>query len=398
MIPRIDSHVGIGAYATGSQGIGGSIRDTPESFRVDEVISDGALASIREGPGYAVYVLEKRNIDTAHALSGILDKTGIRLKALGLKDASAVTRQFVCSVGRGRSLERFAAERFSIERIGFARRPLSKRDMVGNGFRIRISGHGPGLEDFAEHGRILNFYGYQRFGSRRPVTHLVGEAILRRDFGRAVELILSYAPWHGSGEDAGVRRDLSDAANYRRCLGTVPPRMDTERAVLRGMVEHGDPLRALRSIPVQMRRFYVQAYQSYLFNRTLSEAFAQGEDLFGPREDDVCFGADGAIGKSAGEPGSRLAVPFVGHSYYRKTRFHRHVSAVLESEGVSPGDFFIKEMQEVSGEGGFRQSAIRCTGYAAGGDTVEFTLSRGSFATILLREIMKPADPILAGF
>jgi len=29
---------------------------------------------------------------------------------------------------------------------------------------------------------------------------------------------------------------------------------------------------------------------------------------------------------------------------------------------------------------------------------VNFTLSRGSYATILLREIMKPEDPFIAGF
>jgi tRNA pseudouridine13 synthase len=29
---------------------------------------------------------------------------------------------------------------------------------------------------------------------------------------------------------------------------------------------------------------------------------------------------------------------------------------------------------------------------------VEFSLSRGSFATILLREIMKPKNPMTAGF
>ena len=28
--------------------------------------------------------------------------------------------------------------------------------------------------DFSEHNKILNFYGYQRFGSKRPVTHLIG--------------------------------------------------------------------------------------------------------------------------------------------------------------------------------------------------------------------------------
>jgi len=29
---------------------------------------------------------------------------------------------------------------------------------------------------------------------------------------------------------------------------------------------------------------------------------------------------------------------------------------------------------------------------------VQFSLSRGSFATVLLREIMKPQDPMIAGF
>ena len=55
-------------------------------------------------------------------------------------------------------------------------------------------------------------------------------------------------------------------------------------------------------------------------------------------------------------------------------------------------------MQEVSSEGGFRQAAIHCYDYSSCDDVVEFSLSRGSFATILLREIMKPQDPMIAGF
>ena len=73
-------------------------------------------------------------------------------------------------------------------------------------------------------------------------------------------------------------------------------------------------------------------------------------------------------------------------------------SKILQQEEISPKDFFIKEMQEASSEGGFRQAAIQCTNYSANDNVVEFSLSRGSFATILLREIMKPNDPILAGF
>jgi len=55
-------------------------------------------------------------------------------------------------------------------------------------------------------------------------------------------------------------------------------------------------------------------------------------------------------------------------------------------------------MQEVSSEGGFRQASIHCSDYFSNKNNVEFSLSRGSFATILLREIMKPDDPIAAGF
>ena len=61
-------------------------------------------------------------------------------------------------------------------------------------------------------------------------------------------------------------------------------------------------------------------------------------------------------------------------------------------------DFFSKEIQETSNEGGFRQATIKCEGFSIMEPFVSFTLSRGSYATILLREIMKPSDPIVAGF
>ena len=55
-------------------------------------------------------------------------------------------------------------------------------------------------------------------------------------------------------------------------------------------------------------------------------------------------------------------------------------------------------MQAVSDEGGFRQAAIKCQSFSVTEPFVSFTLSRGSYATILLREMMKPSDPIAAGF
>jgi len=398
VIPNLDSEIGITVYSTKFNGIGGKIRVEPEDFQVTELISERAQNSINDQEGYAVYKLKKKKIDTNHALSDVFRKKGIRLKSLGLKDASAITEQFVCSGNKGKIIENFSTDKYSLEKIGFVKKPLSKKDMVSNHFKIKISDCSNGLSSFTQYNKILNFYGYQRFGSKRPVTHLIGKAILQRDFKKAVELILSFTSPYDSKENTEIRQKLSDRENYEKYFDQVPYQMDIERIVLKKMIEHDDALRAIRSIPISLRRFYIQAYQSFIFNLSLSSAFSDGENLFEAQPSDVCFDFHGIIGKFVKGLDQRLALPFVGYSYYKKTRFNYQISKILEQEEISPKDFFIKEMQEVSSEGGFRQAAIHCFDYLANDTMLEFSLSRGSFATILLREIMKPKDPIIAGF
>lgn len=397
MIPKFDSQIGISVYCTEFEGIGGKIKIIPEDFEVSEVISEKTFQQISDTGDYAVYKLKKKNIDTNHALTDVFQKTGLRLKALGLKDAFATTDQFVCSNKKGKFINSFSTARYSIENIGFVKKPLSKKNMIGNHFKIKINDCKEGLSNFNEYEKILNFYGYQRFGSKRPVTHLVGKAIVQRDFEKAIDLILSFTSPFDSKENNEIREKLNDKSNYSKHFDQLPSQMDIERIVLKTIIETSDPQIAIRSIPLSLRRFYVQAYQSFLFNCTLSSAFIEGE-LLEPQEGDVCFDSMDILGKYVKCSEQRLTIPFVGYSYYKKTRFDYYVSKILETEEISPKDFFIKEMQEVSNEGGFRQASISCSDYSSNGNLVEFTLSRGSFATIVLREIMKPIDPISAGF
>jgi len=397
VIPTIDSQIGISVYSTKFNGVGGRIRDEAENFKVDEVLSEKSLNSINQQDGYAVYKLKKKKIDTNHALSDIFRKKGIRLKALGLKDASAITEQFVCSDSKNKSIESYSSEKYSLEKIGFAKKPLSKKDMIANHFSIKISDC-EDFSDFTEYDKILNFYGYQRFGSKRPVTHLIGKALLHRNFKKAIELIISFTSPYDSKENTEIREKLSDKSNYKKYFDQVPSQMDIERIVLQEMIEHDNEQNAIHAIPLSLRRFYIQAYQSFLFNHALSAAFADGENLFAAQEGDVCYDFHGILGKYVKGLDQHLALPFVGYSYYKKTRFDFQISKILKTEEITPKDFFIKEMQEISSEGGFRQAVIQCTDYSSKDTTVDFTLSRGSFATILLREIMKPQDPILAGF
>jgi len=72
---------------------------------------------------------------------------------------------------------------------------------------------------------------------------------------------------------------------------------------------------------------------------------------------------------------------------------------MLSEEGLTPSNFFVREMQELSVEGGFRQLSLMVSeiNYGNTGE-IKFRLPIGAYATTLLRELMKPSNPIKAGF
>ena len=398
MIPEIDSELGLSVYSTKFSGSKGKIKQSNEDFEVSEVISEKALHAISEDSGHSVYLLRKNGIDTSHALRDVEKRYGLMLRALGLKDSNAVTEQFVQTKTMSRSLEKIEGKKYSLKRIGFSKKPIAKQDMLGNKFRIKISDSINDISKFTEYDKILNFFGYQRFGSRRPITHLVGKAIIQKNYQDAVDFLLGYSSKYDSEENNHYRKLISERKSDSEVIDQLPKSMDIEITVLKSLAKSNDQKTTIREIPLQMRRFYVQAYQSYIFNKTLSMAFEYEEDLFLPQENDVCYDRSNKLGKFQNDPGQRLTVPLVGHSYFKKTRFDYYIQKVLEQEEVSPSEFLIKDFQEISIEGGFRNSSIQCDGFQTSNDIVEFQLSRGSYATIIMREILKPQDPLSCGF
>jgi len=398
VIPKIDHELGLSVYSTKFPGCSGKIKLQNEDFKVKEIISEKSKKLISDNDGFAVYLLKKNGIDTTHALADVKKRFGLVLKSLGLKDSSAVTEQYVYSMTKINSVEKIEGRKYNLKLIGFTKKPLSKKDMIGNHFIITINSLSKNIDEFSEFNNILNFFGYQRFGSKRPITHIVGKKIVQKDFKGAVDVILNTSSQYDTTQNNEIRNIISQSRNYSEIIDKIPKSMDIELAVMQEMKESNDPVKAIRSIPLQMRRFYVQAYQSYLFNRTISEAFEYGENLFEPESGDVCFDKNAIIGKFQNDESQKLAIPLVGHSYYKKTRFDFHIQKVLFDEAVSTKDFLIKELQVVSIDGGFRNALLTCTNYSLNDNIVGFTLSRGSFATIVLREIMKPTEPLLAGF
>jgi tRNA pseudouridine13 synthase len=413
-IPQIDSRAGIDCYCTSFAGTGGSIKQGSEGFMVSELVDESLDISLsyHESHRYPLYILEKQDIDSNHALFEIERELHMRFRVMGIKDAKAVTTQYA---GMERVMRNPPAELRSrhtrLTLKGFTKHPLEKRFLAGNKFEIRIYNvRSSDLSSFVPQiSKVGNFYGLQRFGSERLVTHLVGREIVKRNFIQAVELLLSYTTEFDTQMSREIRNRCADPRNYRQVLKMLPRGMDIERQVLSALVAGRNAIAALRAVPIMIRRLFVQAYQAYIFNRCLSRAIMRGEDLLQPQTGDLCFEMEGpaTFGRIIKyNPNSKTklvpAIRMAGYTFQPgKGRFENITRAILqEEEVVAPKDFYIKEMQELSHQGGFRQAPLWCTDFWYERDPlrVSFKLPKGSYATTLLREIIKPDDPIRSGF
>ena len=413
-ISQIDSRAGIGCYCTSFAGTGGSIKQGSEGFMVSELVNESLDISLsyNENHRYPLYILEKRDIDSNHALFEIERELHMRFRVMGIKDAKAVTTQYA---GMERVMRNPPAELKSrhtrLTLKGFTKHPLQKKFLAGNKFEIRIYNvRSSDLSGFVPHiGKVGNFYGLQRFGSERLVTHLIGREIVKRNFIQAVVLLLCHTTEFDTQMSREIRNKCVDPSNYRQVLKMLPRGMDIERQVLSALVAGRDTIAALRAVPITIRRLFVQAYQAYIFNRCLSRAVMEGEDLLQPQTEDLCFEMEGpaTFGRIIKyNPSSKTklvpAIRMAGYTFQPgKGRFENITRAIMqEEEEVSAKDFYIKEMQELSHQGGFRQAPLWCTDFRYERDplTVSFKLPKGSYATTLLREIIKPGDPIRSGF
>jgi len=416
VVPKIDRLAGIECYCTGFTGTGGSIKQGSEDFGVSELVDESFGGNISPAfdhrHSYPLYVLEKHDIDSNHALFEIERECGIKLRVMGMKDAKAITTQYAGADRVIKSPPRELKSRHTrLILKGFTKRPIGREFLAGNRFEIAI--RDPHFQDLSgllpEITRIGNFYGLQRFGSERLVTHLVGKEIVRRNFRRAVELLLSYTTEYDTPMNKEIRSKSADPGSYRQVLKMLPNGMDIERQVLTALVAGKDSVSALRAVPITIRRLFVQAYQAYIFNKSLGTAVMNGEDLLQPVAGDLCFELEGqaTFGRlikydPASDTKMVPAIRMAGYTFQPgKGRFENITKAILQEEGMTAKDFHIKEMQELSQQGGFRQAPLWCMDLLYKQQSpleVSFKLPKGSYATTLLREIIKPEDPIKSGF
>ncbi|MFB6105511.1 MAG: tRNA pseudouridine(13) synthase TruD [Halobacteriaceae archaeon] len=424
----IERRVGMEWYASDADGTGGRLRDRPEDFRVWE-IEDFEVRPVDADPGAYPHVVFRATLrgwdtnDFARALSSDLGVSRERVSWAGTKDKDAVTTQLfsVRGVDPGALPAPGDAD---VEVLGRAGRGLRFGDLAGNRFEVRVrDAEAPENADAVTAdlrtfggGRVAvpNYFGHQRFGSRRPVTHAVGLAVVREDWRGAVRAYLGDPSEHEPPETRAARRAAEDAFDGDGNWSDVAERfhggLRFERSMCHALAAGESYRAALERVPSNLQRLFVNAAQSYVFNRVVSERMERGLPLAEPVAGDVVAFARTVDG---------LAVPDADRTQRvdadRLRTVRRHCErgrafvtaplvgtettlgdgdpgdverAVLDEVGLAPADF------ELPGEfhsTGTRRAVLLRVDPTVTRDplTLSFALPKGSYATVLCREYLK---------
>ncbi|MBT3351600.1 MAG: tRNA pseudouridine(13) synthase TruD [Nitrospinaceae bacterium] len=406
-------------------GTGGVIRTEPEDFRVEEISLNQP-----EGVGEHLYLrVEKRGVSTLEVLRKLCGLLGVDEKSAGyagMKDARAVTRQWISILSPAPSTERKLRNLgnelptgVTVLEIKRGRSKLRRGDLRGNRFDIRIRRPRSGVEDSArETLKILslrgvpNAFGPQRFGARKNSAE-VGRALALGDWGRAVECLLGRC-LEGGGEEAdreGQSRADEAAERFRDgdLIGSrrlYPESWRAEQRVLAAMIDGASPEKAMRTITRRERALFASAFQAAVFNVCLAQRMAgdthaeilAGDVVVNHRSEKIR-----RVGDPAKERAARVAFeisptgPLIGEKMLEARGVPGEVEArVFQELGVAP-DSVSGGLVRMGARGGRRSYRARLNVLnvveEAGDLRLQFELPPGAYATEVLREVMKVEPP-----
>jgi tRNA pseudouridine13 synthase len=433
-VPEIEKQIGVNLYSTDTDGLGGQLRQEVEDFIVKEITN---REEGQEGK-YLILELVKRDWDTHHftrTLAKILKISQKRISVAGTKDKRALTTQKISIFDIDASeIEKVHLKDIELKVLGRSRKPVELGDLWGNDFIITIRNIARSTEEAGKllekttneivaQGGVPNFFGIQRFGSVRPVTHLVGKTIVEGNFEKAAMLYIAEPFPYEPEETKQARQFVKETRNFKEGLKIYPLRLGHERAMMNHLIANPDDFAgAFLVLPKNLYRIFVHGYQSYIYNTILCRRIEKGLPLNQAVEGDiVCFKNElGLPDSSKTEKVTAETVNAMNNLIKRKrafitaplpgydTEFASGVpgeieQAVLEELKVPLQGFNIEEIPEMSSKGARREILLQVEPkFEVNEDelnpgkskaVLEFMLPKGSYATTVLREYMK-VDPL----
>jgi len=419
-----ESELGLEVYATaGVPGIGGKLRKAAEDFVVDEI---SLLPPEAPDGKYVVAKIWHRNWEANRLVRRLASNLRIgrgKVGFAGTKDGRSVATQLMSFDAPIEAVAELAIPDVRIVEPYRARRMVTIGDLIGNRFEIKVSDIPDGIDiagtctsvrtQLDELGGFPNFFGPQRFGSVRPITHLIGKDLIRGDIEGAVMKYIANPSEEEESEANDARAALQETRDFEKALREFPAKLTFERMMIGHLKDRPeDYLGALRRLPKNLLMMFVHAYQSYLFNRMLSERMRRGLSIRLPEIGDLILPLNKAGLPDRDNPISvdeanlpkalancREKKAFVGGLLYgTESEFAGGEMGEIErkmiaSEGIERPDFQIVGLREAS-SGGTRRELMAIykdfsMSFGQNEASFSFTLNKGCYATALLREFMK---------
>ncbi|MCQ2056342.1 MAG: tRNA pseudouridine(13) synthase TruD [archaeon] len=420
-----EAAVGMHYYLTDIDGTGGRIKVCPEDFVVKEM----SLYPAKKTDGHFVIAdVTSKNWETnrlIRLLSRTMRISREKIGFAGTKDKRAVTTQtmsFNCPL-ENMSCVNLKDVEFS--NIYTSNRSVKIGDLIGNTFDIKVKKCSAELgkiksvihtifSNITKVGGFPNYFGVQRFGVNRPITHIIGELIVRGNLKKAIETYLSY---HSDDEDIEVqitRKKFCECdGDYASIINEMPKTMGFEKTIAEHLIKKPeDYIGAIAKMPSNLQMMFVHAYQSYLFNLMLSKRMERSIPLNDPIEGDIVLPLDengcpihenpvlttskniDLVKHQIYNKRACIAITIFGaNSVFAEGEMGEIERKVIEQEKITKDDFIITGLPHCTSKGSKREiicpiwtfeSAVNSEGY-----NVKFSLPKGNYATCLMREFMK---------
>ncbi len=398
----VDKLVGLNCWITDFPAIKGKIRERYEDFIVEEILPDGTVLELKkpklkpsglEGL-FTHFILIKKGISNFDAIITIADKLHVPLSYFfysGNKDKDAVTVQRVAvwGVPPEKLMTLNLPANINIASPIRELRRIHIGEHKGNRFTILIRDIGYENKSVLEEllhvlrkAKLPNYFGYQRFGIVRPITHIVGKLFVMRRYRDAILTYIAAPSLIDDDELLNAKGRILEG-DYKSALKEIPKKvMRYESEILHNIIRlKEDWIKVTKCIPSFLLRIFIEAYQGYIFNKIISKLICENRGIVLDMD-------------------KTKMIPLVGYKMIEKTTNNSLlsiISSVLEEEKINIGLFKNKQFPPLSIKGGSRPALFspkfseiklietnnKLNLY------LRFILGKGQYATIVLREILK---------
>ena len=421
--------IGINTFFTDTTGINGKIKVNPEDF---EVLEKSNYPPEKKDAKFVIAEITSTNWETnnlVRELSHHLHISRKRINFAGTKDKRAKTKQLISIYkAKKEDVSKIKIKDVEITNIYYSDKPVKIGNLIGNSFKIKIRNISKNInqnqlektiKQIQENGGFPNFYGIQRFGIIRPITHLVGKYLVKGDFEKAVMTYIANPLEKEPKETYDLRKKLQKTKDYKEAFNTYPKSLNFEKAMLNRLIQdENDFVGALKELPSNLLSMFIYAYQSYLFNKMLSIRIDNKIPINQAIEGDIILPVRPGIVSNENIIVTNENLKKVNFQISKGRAFVSGVlfgcestfsdgimgeieRKIINSEKIDHRDFIIPEIPFISSSGSRRAllSPVSKLSYKICSDKekdlsveLNFDLNKGSYATCLLREIMKADD------